>query len=393
MNIVKKLGPGLLYAAAAVGVSHLVQSTRAGAIYGSSLIGAIILANLIKMPTFAIATRYTAATGENLIDGYKRVGTFPVFIFSIITLLTMFIIQSAVTIVTAGIFSSIFEMTIHAKYVAVMMLFLCGVILNFGGYKFLDRFIKWIIIALTLTTLVSVILASLYDFPKITSHNPFDYTDPKDLFFLVALIGWMPGPLDISVWSSLWTQEKMKTAENISFKDSISDFRVGYIGTMLLALLFLAIGWLCMYRSGIEFSSNATEFATTLISLYTNTLGSWSYPIIAIAAFFTMFSTTLTCLDAFSRTLSHASFTLTLKESRVNSYKTWLMVTIIGTSLVLIFLLSSMKQMVDFATTVSFVIAPFFAIMNVFVINQKIFPSVLDRQNFIIVFQLLVQFC
>ena len=30
-HILKKLGPGLLFAGAAIGVSHLVQSTKAGA--------------------------------------------------------------------------------------------------------------------------------------------------------------------------------------------------------------------------------------------------------------------------------------------------------------------------------------------------------------------------
>ncbi len=33
-SILKKLGPGLLFAGAAIGVSHLVQSTKAGADFG-----------------------------------------------------------------------------------------------------------------------------------------------------------------------------------------------------------------------------------------------------------------------------------------------------------------------------------------------------------------------
>ena len=52
INIIKKLGPGLLFAGAAIGVSHLVQSTRAGADYGFTLIWALILANIIKYPFF-----------------------------------------------------------------------------------------------------------------------------------------------------------------------------------------------------------------------------------------------------------------------------------------------------------------------------------------------------
>ena len=34
----KTLGPGILFASTAIGVSHLVQSTRAGADYGFSLL-------------------------------------------------------------------------------------------------------------------------------------------------------------------------------------------------------------------------------------------------------------------------------------------------------------------------------------------------------------------
>ena len=44
----KKLGPGLLFAGAAIGVSHLVQSTRAGADFGLGLLWALLLVNLFK---------------------------------------------------------------------------------------------------------------------------------------------------------------------------------------------------------------------------------------------------------------------------------------------------------------------------------------------------------
>ncbi|MEM1002339.1 MAG: divalent metal cation transporter, partial [Bacteroidota bacterium] len=57
----KKLGPGLLFAGAAIGVSHLVQSTRAGADYGMGLLWALILVNLFKYPFFEFGARYTGA--------------------------------------------------------------------------------------------------------------------------------------------------------------------------------------------------------------------------------------------------------------------------------------------------------------------------------------------
>ena len=40
-QIIQKLGPGLLFAGAAIGVSHLVQSTRSGADFGFGLLWAL----------------------------------------------------------------------------------------------------------------------------------------------------------------------------------------------------------------------------------------------------------------------------------------------------------------------------------------------------------------
>ena len=67
-------GPGLLWAATAIGVSHLVQSTRAGASAGFGLAGVILIALVLKYPFFEYGPRYAAATGHSLIEGYARIG-------------------------------------------------------------------------------------------------------------------------------------------------------------------------------------------------------------------------------------------------------------------------------------------------------------------------------
>ena len=53
-NFLKKLGPGILFAGAAIGVSHLVQSTKAGADFGFGLVWALLLVNLFKFPVLSI---------------------------------------------------------------------------------------------------------------------------------------------------------------------------------------------------------------------------------------------------------------------------------------------------------------------------------------------------
>ncbi|NNK83101.1 MAG: divalent metal cation transporter, partial [Flavobacteriaceae bacterium] len=107
----KKLGPGLLFAGAAIGVSHLVQSTRAGADFGLGLIWALLLIHIFKYPFFQFGPRYAAATGETLLDGYKKLGKSVLILYFILNFATMFTIQAAVTIVTAGLAYQLFGIT------------------------------------------------------------------------------------------------------------------------------------------------------------------------------------------------------------------------------------------------------------------------------------------
>ena len=90
----KNLGPGLLFAGAAIGVSHLVQSTRAGADFGMGLIWALLLVNLFKYPFFQYGPRYATATGESLLDGYLKLGKGVLVTYFILNIATIFTIQT-----------------------------------------------------------------------------------------------------------------------------------------------------------------------------------------------------------------------------------------------------------------------------------------------------------
>ena len=70
----KTAGPGILFACTAIGVSHLVQSTRAGADYGLMMVGFVIVVTLLKYPFFEYGSRYANSTQTSIIDGYKQLG-------------------------------------------------------------------------------------------------------------------------------------------------------------------------------------------------------------------------------------------------------------------------------------------------------------------------------
>ncbi len=388
-GLLSQLGPGLLYAGAAVGVSHLVQSTRAGGMFGFYLVSAIIIIHLVKYPFFEFGPRYTAATGRNILHGYKKLGNWALWVYVLMTLSTMFVIQAAVTVVTAGLTGNIFHLQALSdlspqKVAAVIsagLLTACFALLAAGHYALLDRLIKAIILILSLTSIAAVLML-WFDNPGYykTADTHFSFHDTADLIFLATFLGWMPAPMDITVWHSIWSESSNESkGEMTDLKGALFDFRVGYIGTAFLAICFLLLGALVMYGSGREFSGSGAVFAGQLIDMYQQSLGQWAYPIIAIAALTTMFSTTLTCLDAFPRSLN-VSLGLLFpnkcnKKNYNKQYLIWLLVTIAGTLFILFFFLTSMTQMVKIATVIAFVAAPLLATLNMLVMFDKDIPA------------------
>ena len=118
-------------------------------------------------------------------------------------------------------------------------------------------------------------------------------------------MGWMPIPLDAAVWHSIWTGERAKQTHYLpTLKEANIDFNLGYLSAGFIGLLFFLLGALVMFGSGESFSNNSVQFSVQVIQLYSNTLGTWSTPIIAIAALITMFSTTLAVTDAYPRVMA-----------------------------------------------------------------------------------------
>ncbi len=381
-KLFRVMGPGLLYAGAAVGVSHLVQSTRAGAMFNFDLVWVLLLTNFIKYPFFEYGARYAAASETNLVDGYRRVGKWAVMLFSVLTVGSMFILQAAVTVVTVSLLAHIFDLEISMLALSFIVLSVSVVILIIGKYSLLDKLIKFIILILTFSTIVAVVAA--LDIPKTIDPEAirhFDWMKGADIFFLIAFVGWMPAPIDISVWSSLWSLEKAKSLDyKPKLKEVLLEFRVGYIGTTLLATAFVALGALIMWGTGEELSSNGTTFSGQLIHMYTSSIGSWSYWVISIAALTTMFSTTLTVLDAYPRVLNPIFQNLfphqwNSIENKSLLTKFWLVLMVIGTTFIIAFAASSMGFMVTIATTLSFVTAPILAWLNYKVVTDDHMPD------------------
>jgi len=384
--LLASLGPGLLMAGAAVGVSHLVQATRAGAEYGFGLLGLVLLACLLKYPFLEFGPRYAAATGESMIAGYKRMGDWALGIFTLITLATAFIILAGVTLVTAGLTGVLFNLDFSISLLSAMVLGVCMLLLAIGRFRGLDLLMKLIMLVLSLSTLAAVFIAlgAQPDWQAIQSAGRIEALwSAAGLAFILALLGWMPIPLDVAAWHSLWTLERARqTGHAPSVRAAVIDFRIGFIGATVLAALFLILGALVMAGQADAIPSSSVGFAALLIELYTANLGERARPLIAIAAWTTMFSTTLAVADAYPRAIRELieisgaadseDPTPNLHRSR---YLSGLILLSIGALVIIHFFGQRFTELIDFVTTVSFLTAPILAWLSLRLVTGQHMPE------------------
>lgn len=365
-NLIAKIGPGILLAGAAIGVSHLVQSTRAGAEYGYILLPALLLACLSKYPFMLFAAQFTAVEQKDVLQGYAELGKWPVRIYYLIHFSSMFIILAAVSLVTAGIVSFLTSISVNNS--ALLILSFNCFLLWLGHYRGLDFFMKIIISILSIVTLIAVLLALGID--KNASLSTFDHPElftSAGLGFLVAFMGWMPIPIDASVWHSIWTTQKIKSSSIKSRKSTVIwDFNIGYIAASIIAILFFLLGILILFGSGQQLSDSSVVFVKQFVNMYAKVLGTWSKYFVSVAALFTMISTTLAVADAYPRVTTNIirrNFKLSVIIDK-HLYNISLLLIAMGAYLVIFYLPDSLGVLVDFAAGMSFITSPFLAYFN-----------------------------
>lgn len=363
------LGPGILMATAAIGGSHLVASTQAGALFGWQLFWLILAVNVLKYPFFRFGMEYTLVTKNSLVEGYKNKG--PVYFYSFIGLniLAAIVNTAGVLLLTASLLHYALPIVIEVTLLCWILLGVCLAILLLGHFKALDSVAKGIMGLLTLATVIALVIA-FSNGPM----APADYVGPSPyelamLSFMVALMGWMPAPIEISALSSLWLKEK-QAQQTVTKSQGLFDFNVGYWLTACLALVFFSLGVLVQYGQSSNIELGGVAFAKQLIDMYALTIGEWARPLVSAIAFLCMFGTTLTVLDGYARTLNESHKLLGFKQSKY-SLNIWLVLQALAGMAVILFFKSALGPMLTFAMTLAFVTTPVFAWLNFSLVRSE----------------------
>ena len=388
----QSIGPGILLAGACIGGSHLMSSTTAGARFGFALVGLILLTNLVKYPFLRVGTRFTSATGLSLLEGFQRRNPAYLPIYLLVSLITGTATIAAVSFVAGLLLTNIPGLAGQDPYgLSIGVLVVSGLVLLLGHYRALDRLSKLLVFLLTLLTGLAAV-SLLIRGPVGDVAASWVSTDPTpwtlaNLAFLIPLMGWMPGPVEMCVWPSLWMFSRARDTEHTaSPKEAEFDFNLGYGVTVVTAMFFVILGSYTMYGSGDGMlAGSGVSFAQKLIQLYTAAMGGWAAWVIIPAAFSAMFSTTLTCLDAYPRSIAAIQGLLRRHDSGDSApgpmqrrFDIWVVVHLLAAVLALVLAKSGgigVKDFVFGAMTGSFLTAPLFAWMAMDTINSSLVPA------------------
>ena len=374
--MLSRFGPAMMMAATAVGVSHLVYSTQSGADYGFSLAWVIILIVALKYPAFRFAVDYASATEKSLVTAYSKISKIALGWLAVGFFVDMFIATGAVSLVTAGLMISVFNIPLSGPQVAVGLMVFSAVVLLNGQYVKAEKIVKILVLAFS----VLVVAATLFSLPLIGGDERgvmATLTPDRSLaIFVIAMAGWMPMPTNGAILYSKWVCERKKVdRENFDYSRALGDFRIGYGLTLVLALCFVIMGTAVLFETGRQVPATAGGFATELFGIFTTVIGTWSYPIIATAGIAVIWSTQIALMDGVPRVTDRLLGILGGRPADAPSrFKLFLAVQVVGVSIMLLFLMSNFRSFIFFATSMGLVAGPAIAYYNYRAITSSEVP-------------------
>lgn len=296
--------------ATAIGLSHLVLAPIAGAKYGYALAWLIIVAHILKYPCFEAGPRYAIATGESLISGYSRIPgpkNWGLWLFFVISLIGGCTAAGALLSISAAV---LFAATGGALSLPILMIIISLMIVALllaGGYSALASLST---LSVAVLSIVALFAFGLSLPPPSAAAEVFTFSIPTNSLVLASsLVGLMPTAVHMSVWHSIWAIEHTPRWKELTdgkkpsmMRLAMRDLRLGYLLSAITAIIFLSLGATILLPRGL--APEGLEVFITISRIYTDSIGSWTYPVFMGAAFIAVFSSAYAVMDAYPRSMA-----------------------------------------------------------------------------------------
>ncbi len=316
----KWLGPSFLWMLSAAGSGELLFTPRIAALYGYTLLWALLAAVVLKWFINGEVGRFSVCTGATILEGFKQFPgpknwaiwliLLPQVVVAISTVAGLSGAAATALILVAGGSVQLWTVIIIVVTAAIVLL---------GQYNVVEKISSYVGIART----VAVVAAAIFVFPNVRQlASGLLPQIPQDVQYqeILPWLGFMLAGAAGLMWYSYWVEARGYGAASVKGKESIDPKQLNrdekkklrgwlklmtisntlaVVGALLAALSFLILGGELLRPQGLVPKEN--QVAQTLGSLLGDLWGPFGFWFMVAIVFITFCSTVLSVQDGFGR--------------------------------------------------------------------------------------------
>ena len=314
---IKWLGPGFLWMVSAAGSGELLFSPRVGALYGYTLLWALVAAVLLKWFINREIGRYTVCTGATVLDGFSTMKGPKNWALYLILIPQLFVAVATIAGL-AGSAATALVLTLSGD----IRIWTIGSILVSTALVVWGRFRVIELVAMILAVLLSLaaIAAAVTVFPDMGALvEGFVPKIPSNVEYgeILPWLGFMLSGAAGMIWYSYWIQKKgygaaqkpQRDAHHYSSEEKRKlkgwirqmtlDNHLAVFGTLIITIAFLILGTELLRPRGLVPEENrVAEVLGNLLGQVWGPVGFW---FMVIGVFIGFWDTVLSDQDGFGR--------------------------------------------------------------------------------------------
>jgi Mn2+/Fe2+ NRAMP family transporter len=245
----KIVGPGLVVAATGVGAADMVATLVAGSNYGYGLLWAVIAGVIMKIVLVEGAGRYTVATGNTILQGWRSLGRWPLWYFGPYIVIWGFVYGASAMSSTALPLNALFGLPIPVG--AIISGLLGFVLVWFGRYALFEK-VTAALVGLMFVVVVGLAIIATPNIPEMIK-GLIPMIPEGGLFRTLALAGTVGGTITLAAYG-YWLREKGWDGPRFLRVMRI-DNTMAYIMTGIFVIAMMIVGAEVVRSAGVALSS------------------------------------------------------------------------------------------------------------------------------------------
>lgn len=316
----KWLGPSFLWMLSAAGSGELLFTPRIAALYGYSLLWALLASVILKWFINGEVGRFTVCTGSTILQGFKQLPGPKNWTIWLILLPQAVVAVSTVAGLSGAAATALILVTGGSLQLwTVIIITVTAAIVLFGQYNVVEKISSYVGIART----VAVVAAAIFVFPSFRQlANGIVPQIPQNVQYqeILPWLGFMLAGAAGLMWYSYWVEARGYGAASVEGRERIDPKQLNreekkklqgwmgltlisntlaVVGALLAALSFLILGGELLRPQGLVPREN--QVAETLGRLLGDIWGPFGFWFMIAIVFITFCSTVLSVEDGFGR--------------------------------------------------------------------------------------------